>query len=185
MIEKPKVQSAFSFRLMSLEFRLRDMLRPPEQVLREAGVKPGMTVVDFGCGPGGFSVAAARLVGPAGQVYAVDINPLALASVQRSAERRDMQNIRTMHGGTLDEVPGSSADIVLLYDILHDFPHPAPVMQGIHRVLKPGGLLSVSDHHLQEALILAAVTGGGLFRHIGSDRYTIGFEPVPARDVAT
>lgn len=57
-------QSNFSFRLMSAEFRIRDWLHPPIKILQEAGVHRGMTVLDFGCGPGGFSLAAAQLVGP-------------------------------------------------------------------------------------------------------------------------
>jgi 23S rRNA U2552 (ribose-2'-O)-methylase RlmE/FtsJ len=70
------MQSDFSFRAMSLEFRLRDFFRPPERILREAGIRDGLTVLDFGCGPGGFSQAAAKLVGPEGRVYAVDNHPL-------------------------------------------------------------------------------------------------------------
>jgi predicted methyltransferase len=54
---------------------LRDLIRPPRAILREAGLGPGMAVLDFGCGPGGFSVAAVRLVGPAGRVYALDLRP--------------------------------------------------------------------------------------------------------------
>ena len=46
-----RLQSNLSFRLMSLEFRLRDRLRPPVRILGAAGVQTGMTVVDFGCGP--------------------------------------------------------------------------------------------------------------------------------------
>jgi len=38
------MQSDFSFRMMSLEFRLRDYFRPPERILREAGVRNGMMV---------------------------------------------------------------------------------------------------------------------------------------------
>ena len=46
------IQSNLSFRLMSWELRLRDFLRPPSRMLRECGLHPGMTVLDFGCGPG-------------------------------------------------------------------------------------------------------------------------------------
>jgi hypothetical protein len=44
------MQRDFSFRVMSLEFRLRDFFRPPERILREAGIRNGMTVLDFGGG---------------------------------------------------------------------------------------------------------------------------------------
>lgn len=59
-----RLQSNLDFWLMSWAFRLRDWLHPLAGILHEAGVRPGMTVLDFGCGPGGLSLAAARLVGP-------------------------------------------------------------------------------------------------------------------------
>jgi len=56
---EPLSQSNLGFRLMSLMFCVRDWLRPPTRILQKAGVRPGMAVLDFGCGPGGFSLAAA------------------------------------------------------------------------------------------------------------------------------
>ena len=53
---KPKRrQSNLDFRLMSLEYRIRDALYPPVKILEEAGVRFRMTVLDFGCGPGSFT----------------------------------------------------------------------------------------------------------------------------------
>jgi len=66
---EPLSQSNLGFRLMSLMFCVRDWLRPPTRILQESGVRPGMAVLDFGCGRGGFSLAAASLVGPEGHVY--------------------------------------------------------------------------------------------------------------------
>jgi ubiquinone/menaquinone biosynthesis C-methylase UbiE len=174
---KPHLQSNFAFRLMSLEFRLRDLLRPPTRILRGIGVRPGMTVLDFGCGPGGFSLAAAQLVGPGGRVFAVDIHPLAIQSVQRAASRRGISNIETIFTGGLANVPEASIDVALLYDVLHEIPEPALTLAEIRRVLKPDGVLSVSDHHLQKDAIVAAVTDGSLFRSSGCDRWTLRFEP--------
>jgi len=79
--------STLSFRLMALEFRLRDWLRPPLRVLVEADLHPGMTVLDFGCAPGSFTVAAARIVGPAGRICALDISPLASKTASHAARR--------------------------------------------------------------------------------------------------
>ena len=60
---------------MSLIFWLRDKVVPPLQVLNEVGIEPGYSVLDFGCGPGGFTIAAAKLVGTSGEVFAADIHP--------------------------------------------------------------------------------------------------------------
>ena len=44
----------------------------PEDILREIGLETGMTFLDIGCGNGFFTLPAARMVGPAGQVYGLD-----------------------------------------------------------------------------------------------------------------
>ena len=174
------MQSNLGFRLMALEFKLRDWLKPPLRILKDAGVKPGMSVLDFGCGPGGFSLAAGRRVGPEGRVYAVDINPLARNSVRQAAEKHGLKNIQTILGDKLGEVPEASVDIALLYDVLHGLPEPRPVLVQLHRVLKPAGAISVSDHHLQDSELQALVSEGGFFQPAGRSRRTWQFRKSPA-----
>lgn len=174
-MKKQHHQSDLNFNLMSIEFRLRDWLRPPAKILQEAGVQPGMTVLDFGCGPGGFSLAAARLVGPEGLVYAVDIHPLAIESVRKAADKEGFTNTRTVFGDNMADIPAGQVDIALLYDVLHDLTEPSLTLSDLHRTLKPNGVLSVSDHHLKEAPLLSMITGGGFFRFIGSTRWTFQF----------
>jgi len=170
------MQSDFSFRVMSLEFRMRDFFRPPERILREAGILNGMTVLDFGCGPGGFSLAAARLVGPEGRIYAVDNHPLAVKSVQRAAKQQGFSNILTILGGSVADLQGGSVDMTLLYDVLHDLHEPGLILVELHRVLKPRGVLSVTDHHLKKESLLSMITDGGLFLLAGSNQRTIQFK---------
>ena len=160
---------------MSAEFRIRDWLHPPIKILQEAGVHRGMTVLDFGCGPGGFSLAAAQLVGPEGLVFAVDIHPLAVKSVQRAANKEGVNNIRTILGDGISEIRDGTVDIALCYDVLHDLQQPATILAEFHRVLQTDGVLSVSDHHMREAPLLAAVTGGSLFYLDGSKRWGFQF----------
>ena len=72
MIDKP--MSKFSFKAMILILRVRDLFRSPQKVLSEVDmIKPGTHVLDYGCGPGNYTIIAAELVGPYEKVYAVDI----------------------------------------------------------------------------------------------------------------
>ena len=157
------ILSDISFYLMSLTFKIRDFLKPPLQCLREAGLEPGWRVLDFGCGPGSYAVAAAETVGSTGMVYALDKNLTAIRMVQRKASNLGLTNLEAVHSHLDTGLAGESLDLVLLYDTFHDLEDPAPVMREIHRVLKPGGILSFSDHHLKEEDIMAGVTKGGLF----------------------
>jgi ubiquinone/menaquinone biosynthesis C-methylase UbiE len=170
---------------VAVAFRLRDALRPPQRILHEVGLQPGMTVLDYGCGPGGFALAAARMVGPVGRVYAVDIHPLAVNSVARAALRAGIANIRALHADQLAALGPESVHRALLYDVLHALTAPAATLAGIQRVLKPRGTLSVSDHHMNEQELLAKATVGGLFRPAGRGRYTYAFAPARRSEVAT
>jgi len=58
------------FRLMALSLLFRDIIHPPEVMLKEAGIKTGLHVLDFGCGPGSYAFPAAQTVGITGRVYA-------------------------------------------------------------------------------------------------------------------
>jgi 23S rRNA U2552 (ribose-2'-O)-methylase RlmE/FtsJ len=66
--------SDFSFRMMAVVMKLMDWAWPRlDQRVLKFGLQPGMTVVDYGCGPGCYTRRFARLVGPQGKVYAVDV----------------------------------------------------------------------------------------------------------------
>jgi ubiquinone/menaquinone biosynthesis C-methylase UbiE len=152
----------FHFMAAMLWFRYRSSL--PAEAIAEAGVKPGNTVLDFGCGSGGFSVMAARIVGPTGRVHALDINPLSAGYVAKRARKAGVTNVRTITSGRETGLADKSVDVVLLYDILHHLPEPGPVMAELSRVLKDAGRLSVSDHHMTREQIVPGITGSGYFR---------------------
>lgn len=69
-----------------IDNRLRRWLHNPERILASY-IQPGMTVLDFGCGMGMFSIALANLVGSQGQVIAADLQPQMLDVLQRRAQR--------------------------------------------------------------------------------------------------
>ncbi|MDY6874828.1 MAG: methyltransferase domain-containing protein [Chloroflexota bacterium] len=76
------------FNGMSVMFRVRDLLQPRKKVLEEVDIQPGAWVLDYGCGPGGYVVGTAERVGASGMIYALDIHPLAIQSVQGMARKR-------------------------------------------------------------------------------------------------
>ena len=186
-MEERRRHNWLTYRMEMLVIRLRDRLRPPRDVLVEAGVEPGMSVLDFGCGPGGFSLAAARLVGPEGGVHAVDVQPAALQRVRRLARRDDLSNLHAVGGEDVAALPGESMDIALLYDVLHVDPNPAgprSILAAVHRLLKPDGIVSVSDHHMTDEQVTDLLTAGGLFSSLGRRGRTLRFARSPAGEEA-
>jgi len=158
-----KAESNFGFRFMSLGYKFRDLLAPRKYVLKEVGIKPGFAILDYGCGPGSYIIATAELVGKSGKIYALDIHPLAIQMVQSIASKKQLTNVETICSDCKTGLPDSSIDVVLLYDALHTLSDSNEVLAELHRVLKPSGILSLSDHRLEENEIISGVTGKGLF----------------------
>ena len=156
--------SNFHFRFMSFGYKFRDFFLPRKHILKEVGIELGFHVLDYGCGPGSYIIAAAELVGKAGKIYALDSNPLAIQMVHTMASKKHLTNVETICSDCKTGLPDSSVDIILLYDTFHDLGDPDGVLEELRRVLKPGGILSFNDHHMKENDIVTKVTRGGLFR---------------------
>lgn len=112
------------------------------------GITSGMTVVDYGCGPGRYTIRFSKLVGDSGKVYAVDIHELGITAVQRKIEKNNLRNIEPVlatgyHSGLPDHV----ADRVAAIDMFFLVPEPATFLQEIHRITKKNGVLIIDDGH--------------------------------------
>ena len=160
---------------MCFFYKIRDFFNSPLNTLREADITEGHTVLDFGCGPGSFSISASRLVGDGGKIYALDLNPIAVEKVQYKADREGLHNIETINSDCSTGLPDGSVDIILLYDAYHDFYNKLSVLKELHRVLKTEGILSFSDHHMSREEILKELTGKGLFKLIRESRKIYSF----------
>lgn len=164
--------SDLAFNGMSLLFKVRDFILPCRQILEEAGLEPGDRVLDYGCGPGAYIPDAAEMVGRAGKVYALDIHPLAIKRAETIARKRGLSNVETIQSDCRTGLPDASLDVVLLYDVFHALNDPRAVLAELHRVLKPNGTLSFSDHHMREKDIFAGMTDGGLFVLVDKGEHT-------------
>jgi len=173
IMDKP--MSNFDFKFMSVGYKFRDFFLPRKNILKEVGIKPGFQVLDYGCGPGGYVVPLAKLVGESGKVYALDIHPLAIQKVQDIASKKQLTNVETILSDCQTGLPDNSLDAVLLYDAFHHLSDPDIVLKELYRVLKPDGILSFSDHHMKENEIVSELTYGGFFRLLKKGQRTYTF----------
>lgn len=123
-----------------------------ERFLQDVGIEEGGVVLDFGCGVGHYAIPAAKAVGEEGKVYAVDKDEGVLSSLSRTARAVGLENIVTLNKSSGDaslDLGDESVDMVLLYDVLHfmSAQERAGLYDELHRLLKPGGLLSVNPEH--------------------------------------
>lgn len=166
------------FKFMTLALKVRDIFKAPEKVLKEANIQAGDTVLDFGCGPGSYSLAAAKLVGEEGQVYSLDIHPMAIKSVKRRALRQGLKNIRPVFSDNDAGFPDKSMDVILVYDVFHELDEPEKYLAEMHRMLKDDGIISFNDHHLKDQEVLSAMTRGNYFQLAKKERKTYTFKKV-------
>ncbi|NJC87498.1 MAG: class I SAM-dependent methyltransferase [Desulfuromonas sp.] len=116
----------------------------PDAILRTFGIDAGVTdLVEFGCGYGTFTLAAARAV--SGTVYALDIEAELISLVQEKCRQSRIVNVQAMVRDFVGEGCGltdDSMDVALLFNILHH-DDPIGLMSEAWRVLKPGASLAV------------------------------------------
>ncbi|MFX1594245.1 MAG: class I SAM-dependent methyltransferase [Promethearchaeota archaeon] len=163
-MKKNKKQSNIDFRFMSFFFKVRDVFHPPIEKIRKANIRQGDIVLDYGCGSGSYTIAAAEEVKPNGRIFAADIHPLALKKVSKKSEKSGYNNIETIQTDCATGLDNESIDVVICFDVIHDIPNKYNILKEFHRVLKPSSTLSFDDHHLKENEIIDFITSEGLFK---------------------
>jgi len=117
-----------------------------ELLIQRAGLKPGMRVLDAGCGLGRVTIPAAKAVGAKGEVIAMDIQPAMLDAARKRAKAAGLNNIRFMLS-SLDEgmLPEERFDRAFLVTVLGEIPTQLKALKEIAAALKPGGILSITE----------------------------------------
>jgi 2-polyprenyl-3-methyl-5-hydroxy-6-metoxy-1,4-benzoquinol methylase len=110
-------------------------------IFAEAGIRPGMRVLDLGCGAGDVAFVAADLVGPGGFVVGVDRSPDALARARLRAGQHGLTQVQFVEGDIHDPVPGGPFDAIVERLVLWAVPDPAALLRQQATALRPGGLV--------------------------------------------
>lgn len=139
---------------MWLEREEREEEEQPSRLLAALGLKPGQTVADVGAGSGYFSWRMGRRVGPAGKVFANDIQPEMLAILRTNAAHHGVTNVIPVLGSVTNvNLPTNSVDLTLLVDVYHECDHPFEIVRSICDALKPGGRLVFVEYRGEEKWI--------------------------------
>jgi len=123
----------------------------PDRVVEALELTPGNTVGEIGAGTGYFTRRMARLVGPNGRVFAVDVDPRILTVLRDRLKVDGIGNVTPVLGLQEDPLlPDWSCDRVLVVNALHHFTDPTATLKRLARLLKPGGLIANIDFDKRE-----------------------------------
>ena len=138
---------AFIGRFLDSDFRRK--FQPPDKILQRSGIENGMNVLEVGCGSGAFTTSTARAVGEGGKVYGLDIQTKMLKQLRRKLSKNKNNDIRNMviTSGNAYNLPykDNVFDLAYMVTVLPEIPDRNKALQEIRRVLKPGGVLAVSE----------------------------------------
>ncbi len=120
----------------------RTDLERPDALLEAIGLRRGDVVADVGCGPGFFTLPAARIVGKEGHVHAIDTEAAMLELIEERVEEQGLDNVTAiLTMGEQAPLPDGSCDAVICGLVLHhlDVAHRARMAAELARLCKPGG----------------------------------------------
>ena len=166
----------------------RDRVGEAEEVMRLAGVTPGMSVADIGAGEGYYTTRLSPIVGARGRVLAQDISPGTRDRLAQRVQRENLDNVAVRLGEPADpKIPTKSFDRIFLVHMYHEVTEPYEFLWHLREGLKDGGLIIVVDadrpvkrHGMPPKQLICELASVGLQpvaarRLSGSDAYFASF----------
>ena len=124
----------------------REAQMQPHKLLTSLGIKAGDAVADIGCGPGFFTIPAAELVGPAGKVYAADVQSDMIAAIMMRVFETGLRNIEILKASETDvALPAGGIDLILLAFMLHELGQRSCYLYRLRRALRPNGRMALLE----------------------------------------
>lgn len=126
----------------------------PGKILVALGLKRGMMAADLGCGYGTFAIAAARIVGKSGKVYAIDIDPKMLRVVRKTAREKHLKNVipilADISAVKKEREPHLRVDFALLANIIHGTNNKVRLLQATADMLRLDGVVAMLNWKVEK-----------------------------------
>ncbi len=135
----------FMTRLIDNPIRRR-FIQKPNRIAERMRLEPGMIVVEIGPGKGSYTKAVAEKVLPNGKVYAIDIQESVINRLKRRIKKEDISNIVPKIDDAFNlSFENKSVDRIFAIACLPEIPDPVKALKEFHRILKPSGIISLSE----------------------------------------
>jgi 2-polyprenyl-3-methyl-5-hydroxy-6-metoxy-1,4-benzoquinol methylase len=128
-----------------LEILCRILWPSTFRLLKNAGLRPGMTCLDLGCGGGDVTRGIARMTGAEGRVVGVDMDAVKLDAASQAADSHGLRNLEFRQANVYEWFEESVYDLIYARFLLTHLPDCAGALAAMRRALKPAGVLVVED----------------------------------------
>lgn len=161
-----------SFKLMSIILKIFDVILPNKSKrVNKFGIEPGMIVVDYGCGPGLYSLALSSAVGKQGKVFAVDLNKNAAYEIDKKIRKHNIGNVEfKLAEGYNSNVDSKIADRVIALDMFFMVENPTDFLKELSRICKDDGLLIIDDGHQPRAKSKQKIADSGVWQIVEENK---------------
>ena len=144
------------------------------QIIQSLEIKKGSAIADLGSGGGYFTIKLAEETGPAGRIYAVDVDRDLLEIATRNAEKKNLRNVIAV-AATQDDsgLPDRGVDLIFIRNVFHDIENPGYFRKLAGRLRKGGrvaiidykpGSIATAFHSVPEEKILKVMADSGYAR---------------------
>jgi ubiquinone/menaquinone biosynthesis C-methylase UbiE len=116
-----------------------------ERFFREAGIGPGQRVLDLGAGVGDVAMLLSRLVGPAGEIVAIERDPRSINRAQTRAAEAGLHNVKFAQTDIAQFSSGASFDALAGRFILQFLPDPVGALRSLSEKVRPGGIIAFQE----------------------------------------
>jgi len=169
----------FTFGMMKIMFVIYYFFRPAGRYLKKFGIKPGYTVIDYGCGPGACIKDASSMVGDQGTVYAVDIHKMAIASVDKLIRKHNLTNVKTiLTDGHKSGIADETGDLVYALDMFHMIKDTDSFLKELNRITRKDGTLIIEDGHQPRSASREKIIKSGFWKITGEEKRFLKCTPV-------
>jgi ubiquinone/menaquinone biosynthesis C-methylase UbiE len=129
----------------SLDVRLRKLVQNPRKILKSY-IRPGMTVLDLGCGPGFFTIEIAKMLNGNGKVIAADLQEGMLENIKEKISGTLLENKIELHKCEADRIGlRSRVDFILAFYVVHEIKDHNRLFEEMKAILKPDGKIYIVE----------------------------------------
>lgn len=125
-----------------LNNRIRRFLNPPDRLISKLEIQPNEIVMDFGCGPGFFTIPLARV---AAKTIGVDVSPRMLEKASSNAQKKGVRVEFVRSDGSEIKLKDRSVDLILLVHVYHEIEAKEKTLREFSRILRESGRLAIVE----------------------------------------